>query len=106
MLWDTFGPDLERLADAHELAALSTVINPEMAERLCCAIEKSGIAGVLNWLDQIGMPRKMSKKVVEHWGAETRQKVAENPYSLISFEAKWHKVDAFSRAPQVPQLNA
>ena len=53
-----------------------------------------GIAGVLNWLDQIGMPRKMSKKVVEHWGAETRQKVAETHTVSSRSEANGTKVDA------------
>lgn len=98
LLWDTFGPDLERLADEHDIAALSKVLSHEMAERLCFAIQKSGIAKALNWMDQVGMPRSLGRKVVEHWGAETSQHVEANPYHLISFEAKWGKVDAFARS--------
>lgn len=98
LLWDTFGPDLERLADEHDIAALSKVISHEMAERLCFAIQKSGIAKALNWMDQVGMPRSLGRKVVEHWGAETKQHVEANPYHLISFEAKWDRVDAFARS--------
>lgn len=98
LLWDKFGPNLERLADAHDVATLSTVISPEMAERLCCAVKKSSVGTALSWLDQVGIPRKLSKKVVDHWGERTREEVEANPYSLLSFEAKWARVDAFARA--------
>lgn len=98
LLWDKFGPDLEQLAVAHDVATLSTVISPELAERLCCAIKKSSIATALSWLDLVGMPRKLSKKVVDHWAERTREQVEANPYFLLSFEAKWARVDAFARA--------
>lgn len=98
LLWDIFGSNLGRLADAHDVAGLSTVISPELAERLCCSIKNSSVATALNWLEQVGMPRKLSKKVVDYWGGRTRKQVEANPYYLLSFEANWKRVDGFARA--------
>jgi exodeoxyribonuclease V alpha subunit len=98
LLWSTFGADLERLAEAHDIATLSTILSPDLAERLCCAISKAGVAKALNWLDQIGLPRKTSRKTIDHWGERAREQIEANPYHLLAFEAQWRRVDAFARA--------
>lgn len=65
---------------------------------LCHAFGKFKVAGALLWLDRIGMPRKIGQSVVAYWKEQTRERIEANPYSLVSFEASWKRIDAFARA--------
>ena len=96
-LYDRFGPDLVRLIEVHDTQALTEIVNQDAAELLCNAFVKYKIADTLLWLDQVGISRRLGQSVINYWQSNAKEKIATNPYSLISFEADWKKVDAFAR---------
>lgn len=96
-LYDCFGPDLVSLIEKKALDALSVVISPEAADLLCHAFEKYQVAQTLVWLDQVGMQRRIGQKVVDCYAEKARYKIEDNPYALISFEARWKTVDALAQ---------
>ncbi len=93
-----FGPAL--LVDHIEqrrLTELTRVVSEESAQRLCDAFAKFKVANVLQWLDQIGIPRKIGMRVVTHYGERAQEEIEADPYVLISFEASWRRVDEMAR---------
>ncbi|MCV2353570.1 ATP-dependent RecD-like DNA helicase [Paucibacter sp. B2R-40] len=92
-LWETFGTDLPALIESANIAALAPVVGEEPARTLVAAFEKHGIAQVLLWLDQLGLPRALGASVARYWGKDARVKVGMNPYVLVSFCADWKTVD-------------
>ncbi|WP_180092828.1 AAA family ATPase [Vreelandella sedimenti] len=96
-LYDCFGPDLVSLIEQKDIDALSAVVSPEAADLLCHALEKYQVAQTLVWLDQVGMQRRIGQKVVDCYVEKAREKIEDNPYALISFEAHWKTVDALAQ---------
>lgn len=96
-LYERFGPSLVELIEQKDIPALAEVIKQESAELLCQAFEKHEVAGTLLWLDQIGMPRRIGASVLAFYKTEAQEKISENPYVLLSFEADWTKVDELAR---------
>lgn len=96
-LYDRFGPALLDLIEQKNIAALSTVISEDAAELLCLAFTKYQIANTLLWLDQVGIPRRIGKKVTDFYKDKAQARIESNPYVLISFETNWNAVDELAR---------
>lgn len=96
-LYDCFGPDLVSLIEQKDIDVMSAVVSPEAADLLCHAFEKYQVAQTLVWLDQVGMQRRIGQKVVDCYAEKARDKIEDNPYALISFEARWKTVDALAQ---------
>jgi exodeoxyribonuclease V alpha subunit len=52
----------------------------------------------LQWLQGSGIDVRTGKKLLAFFGNEAEEKLAEDPYRLLSFSASWKSVDAFARA--------
>ena len=97
-LWDTFGEQLYSLLDNAAVTELSTVLSPEMAEVAVAAWSQQGSTRTLQWLQGSGIDVRTGKKLLAFFGNEAEEKLAEDPYRLLSFSASWKSVDAFARA--------
>ena len=95
-LYNRFGPALIELIEQRDLCALSEILSEEAAAQLCNAFSMFKVANTLLWLDQVGLPRIMGRKVIDAYKDQAQEKIEANPYVLISFEADWKKVDAFA----------
>lgn len=96
-LYDRFGLELIDHIEQRRLDALAQVVSEDSAQRLCDAFAKFKVASALHWLDVVGMPRKIGISVVAYYGEEAQAKLEANPYTLISFEASWKRVDELAR---------
>jgi len=95
-LFERFGADLVKQIEMKNVEALSAVISAESAELLCHAFHKHKVAETLFWLDQIGMQRHIGQKIVSCYKDQARTKIEANPYAMISFDARWSKVDGLA----------
>lgn len=96
-LYEHFGPNLIVHVEQKNIAVLAEVISEEAAELLCCAFTKHQVANTLLWLDRVGIQRRIGKKVTDFYKDKAQNKIAANPYVLISFEANWKTVDELAR---------
>jgi exodeoxyribonuclease V alpha subunit len=92
----TFGGALSDMLVSSDIARLSEVLTAETATSLCEAFNKDGVAGTITWLDSVCMSPGAAKKVMDFYGAECEEKITENPYRLVSFNANWASVDRFA----------
>lgn len=95
-LYNRFGPALINLIEQRDLHALSEILSDDAAAQLCNAFSMFRVAGTLLWLDQVGVPRNIGRKVIDAYKDQAQENIEANPYVLISFEADWKKVDAFA----------
>ena len=93
---NTFGKELVGLLETSDLGALSEVLTRESATSLCDAFNKDGVRGTITWLDSVCMHPGLARKVMDFYGDECQQKIMENPYRLVSFNAHWESVDRFA----------
>lgn len=96
-LYDRFGPELVKHLEERDITALAEIITEEQAGLLCEAFSKHDLASTLLWLDQIGVPPRLGKKIVTHYGNEVRERIEANPYVLLSFTAGWKEADTAAR---------
>ena len=96
-LWETFGNSLYDLLDDGDVTALSTVLATETAIIALAAWAQHGDSRTLQWLQAQGFDLLIGRKVLQFFGAETPEKLAEDPYRLLSFCGTWRQVDRLAR---------
>ena len=96
-LYDHFGPTLIDHIENNNFTELATVIGEDATELLCHAFGKHKVANTLLWLDQVGIQRRIGKKVTDFYQDMAQAKIEANPFVLISFEASWKTVDELAR---------
>ncbi len=97
-LWETCGERLHGILDTGEVDALRSVLSPDAAARLVRQWRTYGQGLTLRWLDQFKVSRRIARKVLAAYGDAARDKVAEDPYRLLAFEADWRTVDTLARS--------
>jgi exodeoxyribonuclease V alpha subunit len=97
LLWNKFGTNLISALDLGNIEDLSEVILVDAATEIVSAWEISGASDTLNWLMAHGFPMPMGLGLWRRFGRETKSKIEEDPYRLLSWEASWKKVDALAR---------
>lgn len=95
-LYIRFGSTLIDLIEQADVAVLTEILSEGAAKQLCNAFSMFRVANTLHWLDQVGLPRRVGRKVIDTYQDLAQQKIEANPYILISFEADWRKVDEFA----------
>jgi exodeoxyribonuclease V alpha subunit len=96
-LWEAFGEDLYAHLDAGNVAKLATVLTPDSAAQVAAAWAKHGDSRTLQWLQAQGFDLALGRKVLQFFGADTAQKLEEDPYRLLSFCATWRQTDSLAR---------
>ncbi len=96
-LWEAFGESLYNHLDAGNVTELSKVLTPDSAAQVVAAWAQHGDSRTLQWLQAQGFDLALGRKVLQFFGAETAQKLEEDPYRLLSFCAKWRHPDALAR---------
>ncbi len=97
-LYERFGTDLVELIEQGDVLKIAEIVGQEPAESLCRAFMKHGVARTLQWLDQLGIPKKIGTSVAAYYQGQAKDAVERNPYVLVSFEAKWLVVDGLARS--------
>jgi exodeoxyribonuclease V alpha subunit len=96
-LWDTFGEDLFDVLDRRDVDALCKVLSKDLAVKALDAWAMHGDARSLQWLHSQGFDVTLGRKVIAFFGADTPDKIEEDPYRLLSFCASWKQVDGLAR---------
>ncbi len=96
-LWEAFGEDLYAHLDAGNVTELATVLTPDSAAQVVAAWAEHGDSRTLQWLQAQGFDLALGRKVLQFFGAETAQKLEDDPYRLLSFCATWRQTDALAR---------
>ncbi len=96
-LWEAFGDSLYHHLDAGNVTELATVLTSDSAAQVVAAWAQHGDSRTLQWLQAQGFDLALGHKVLQFFGAETSQKLEEDPYRLLSFCATWRQADALAR---------
>lgn len=96
-LWETFGEELYAILDGGDVAKLATVLPEERAVQVTAAWAQQGDSRTLQWLQSQGFDVALGQKVLKFFGAETADKLEEDPYRLLSFCAGWRQTDRLAR---------
>ncbi|WP_310566627.1 AAA family ATPase [Hydrogenophaga sp.] len=96
-LWERYGEALYQLLEAGDPTAFSGTLTQEAAQRLVNAWQEHGQSQNLQWLQAVGLDVRMGKKALRFFGDETRARIEEDPYRLLSFTGKWVLVDQLAK---------
>jgi exodeoxyribonuclease V alpha subunit len=96
-LWERYGEALYQLLEAGDPTAFSGTLTQEAAQRLVNAWQEHGQSQNLQWLQAVGLDVRMGKKALQFFGDETRARIEEDPYRLLSFTGKWASVDQLAK---------
>ncbi|OGB71197.1 MAG: hypothetical protein A2486_07060 [Burkholderiales bacterium RIFOXYC12_FULL_65_23] len=96
-LWEAFGENLYDHLDSGNVAELAKVLTLDSASQVVTAWAQHGDSRTLQWLQAQGFDLALGRKVLQFFGAETAQKLEEDPYRLLSFCATWRQADALAR---------
>ncbi len=96
-LWSAFGERLYHLLDRGDTSALAKVLTPESAAQVVDAWARVGNSRTLQWLQSQGFDIAIGRKLLQFFGAETAEKLEEDPYRLLSFCASWRQTDSLAR---------
>lgn len=96
-LWEAFGNELYNVLDSGAVARLTAVLSVDAARQVVDAWAQQGDSRTLQWLQAQGLDVPTGRKVMRFFGAETADKLADDPYRLLSFSASWRSVDVFAR---------
>lgn len=97
-LYQAFGESLLQCISNADISALESILTAKQATALCSAFKRYNIAETLFWLDRVGIPQRIGRKVLEYFGDRARERIESNPYLLISFWTDWELVDGFARS--------
>lgn len=98
-LWAAFGAGLYDMldADSPDLEPLHQIITPDAAERLLRIWKAEYSSDLYRWLDELQIPKMISRRLQEHYGREARARLEEDPYRVLAFGQPWARVDSVAR---------
>lgn len=96
-LWDAFGERLYGLLDAGDTTALSSVLSPDVAAKAVVAWAEQADTQTLQWLQAEGIDLALGRKVLRFFGRDTKARLEEDPYRLLSFCGSWRDVDRLAK---------
>lgn len=97
-LWDRFGQGLYDILDAGDCQALLAVVTPEKAAMLIEVWQRENLSQTIQWLATHDIDPKVGWRLVQIHGQNSRQRVEEDCYRLLSYAAQWKEVDALGCA--------
>jgi len=98
LLWDKFGQGLYDVLDEGDYQALVDAISPEKAAMLIEVWQRDNLSETIQWLAKHDVDPKVGRRLVQIHGAESRKRVEEDCYRLLSYAARWQEVDALATA--------
>ena len=98
LLWDRFGQGLYDLLDTGDHQALMVVMTPEKAAMLVEVWQRDNLSQTIQWLSRHDINPKVGRRLVQIHGQDSRQRVEEDCYRLLSYAARWKEVDALASA--------
>lgn len=104
-LWDKFGDSVYEILDQGDVEKLSVSLPESIAVGLVAAWAEIGNSETIRWLYECNFGIALIRKVVRYFGSDTKQKLEEDPYRLLSFSASWKEVDSFARSKLRVALN-
>lgn len=96
-LWEVLGQQLYQCLEQADHARLAAVVGAELASVLLAGWQAYGSADALRWFQQVGLELRLSRKVLEVYGAEAHAAIAADPYRLLAFGMSWPAADSLAR---------
>lgn len=96
-LWDTFGEALYGYLDRAETEPLLAVLTLEAAKQLTNAWRQTANGDTIRFLQSKDFDLRVAKRVVSLFGKDTKRRIEEDPYRLLSFSASWRETDMFAQ---------
>jgi exodeoxyribonuclease V alpha subunit len=96
LLWDRFGQGLYDVLDQGDYQALVDVIHPDKAAMLIEVWQRENLSQTIQWLAKHDVNPKVARRLVQIHGTESRQRVEEDCYRLLSYAARWEEVDGLA----------
>jgi exodeoxyribonuclease V alpha subunit len=92
-LWDIFGDELYKVLDQADYQALVDVLAPSKVAMLIEVWARDDLSQTIQWLAQHDIDPRVGRKLVQIHGSQSRQRVEEDCYRLLSYAATWKQVD-------------
>lgn len=97
-LWHAFGEELYAVLDSGDTEKLQRVLTKSSAVQVIESWSAYRDTLGLHRLHAHGFDLSLCKQVIQFFGQETFRKIEEDPYRLLSFGAKWLRVDLFAKS--------
>ncbi|WP_295760611.1 AAA family ATPase [Undibacterium sp.] len=95
-LWNRYGDELYVILDEGNADALTSVLPHDLVPCILAAWIEVGTSEVLLWLNSCNFSLSLSRKVIRYFGRDTKVRLQEDPYRLLSFTATWKETDNFA----------
>lgn len=97
-LWDAHGEGLYDILDNENHAAIIDIIpSEEIRNGLFEKWQKNGDAETLRFVQERNIPLEIARKAIEFHKKNTKSKLIEDPYRLLSFMGSWKVVDQLAQ---------
>lgn len=93
---ENFDGNILQAIIANDIDVLSELLSVKKATLLCETFSNANNVDATKFLDRLGLPQSITKKVIEMYGTQTISKVITDPYRLLSFGLAWNEVDLFA----------
>ena len=96
-LWERLGETLYECLDRMDAKPLSEVVGTELAEVLLNGWQQYGNADALRWFQRVGLDLRLSRRVLEVYGADALDTIQADPYRLLAFGMSWAAADSLAQ---------
>jgi exodeoxyribonuclease V alpha subunit len=96
-LWEQLGESLYDSLNLSDAEALATVVGAELAQVLLAGWRQYGDAQALRWFQRVGLNLRLSRKLLDVYGAEALSAIEADPYRLLAFGMNWAAADTLAR---------
>ncbi|WP_374604811.1 AAA family ATPase [Niveibacterium sp.] len=96
-LWERLGESLYESLDQADVDTLAGVVGADLAQALVDGWRQYGDAAAVRWFQRIGLNLRLSRKLLEVYGAEALAAIEADPYRLLAFGMSWAAADALAR---------
>lgn len=96
-LWDGYGDGVYEVLDRGAVADLEPILGIRSARAVVEAWSLYGNSRNIQWLQELGLPVSLGRKLIEFFKNDVADRISEDPYRLLSFCATWNQVDALAK---------
>ena len=96
-LWKAMGSDLYKKLDEGDEAAFASLVGEDRAAILVSGWAPFRNADLFQWLERVGLDLALSRKLLDVYGADTRDSIEADPYRLIAFGMSFDAADQLAK---------
>lgn len=101
-LWDTFSESLYEILDSGDVDRLEEILTPEVSADLIESWQSYVVTEALLYCNRIlELQTSVAFRVIRYFKEETKKRIEEDPYRLLSFSVSFEKCDAIARGMKI-----